>query len=429
MITLAAGLVGLLFGVIGSYLYFHSRVSLLTSALDTSSRSASSLEATLVRERQIHDETLSSMSSTFEGLSSKVVTSALEQFTLSQMGLSQERDSKLALTLRPLEDLLKTYRDNVDTLSRSQSSALIDVSAISQKLLETQQASLTETRRLSRVLGRGDHRGRWGELQLENVLAASGLLRGVDYELQASTVSPSGRALRPDAVVRMPSEGSLAIDAKFPFDSFEAAISTEDPATHRSHLISHAAALRSHVKTLSDKAYWSSLDVSPEFVVCFVPSDAAVSAALTADSSLHSFAAKSRVIIAGPSSLLSLLWTAALVLRSSDATLNAREILAQAETLIERIRLVAEPVAKMGESLELSVAQYNKLVSSVETRLLPAARQISDLGVNAAKPVPELSKVATHPTQIQYPKWAPVTESLFSVPVDDLEHHDQRLLD
>jgi DNA recombination protein RmuC len=204
----------------------------------------------------------------------------------------------------------------------------------------------------------------------------------------------------------MPNNASIAIDAKFPFDAFEAANATEDAEQRRLKYLEHATALRSHVKTLKEKSYWELISPAPEFVVCFVPSDFAITAAFDADPTLHAYAAKERVLIVGPTNLLSLLWSVAMVLRQHDATINAQEIFKIAESMVDRIRLVAEPILKMGKSLDDTLDSYNKMVRSVESRLIPEARRVRALGgAQRAKALPELESIDETAVQLNEEKW------------------------
>jgi DNA recombination protein RmuC len=274
------------------------------------------------------------------------------------------------------------------------------------ELLEAQQRTQDETRRLNQLLGRGDQRGHWGEIQLANVMEVSGLRHNIDYDLQVTGVNDSGRSLRPDCIVRMPNGASIAIDAKFPFDDFEKALASEDVEQRRRHFEESARKLRGHVKTLKEKSYWEVITPAPEFTVCFVPSDAAITAAFDADPQLHEYAAKERVLVVGPTNLLSLLWSVALVLRQHEAKINAKEILDIAERIVDRIRLVAEPITKLGKSLNDTVNNYNQMVKSVESRLIVSARDIRRLGgAQRAKSLPELDSIHEAAVVLNESKW------------------------
>jgi DNA recombination protein RmuC len=358
------------------------------------------------RLRQEHGEQLKNLGPVFQSLSHEVLKETVHEFNQSQEQLMRERETTLDRTLKPLADLLDEYKRNLAEFDKQHVGALGDVKSRTEELLLEQRKTQDETRRLNQLLGRSDHRGRWGEVQLANVLEASGLHQNLDYQLQVSSMGESGRAQRPDCVVNMPNGAHVAIDAKFPFDAFEKALSCEDVAERKSLEEKHAKDLRAHVKTLRDKAYWESVSPSPEFVVCFVPSDVAVSVALDADPDLLRFAAAERVLIVGPTNLYSLLWSVAMVMRQQKLAVNAEEIYKVAETIFDRIRLVAEPVAAMGKALDSQVKEYNKMVSSFESRLIVSARSLKTLGITGqAKELPDLNVVDHLPSRIDEAKW------------------------
>ena len=360
----------------------------------------------LERERTEHAASIEQLEVMFENTSNRVLAQTVEQFNQSQEHVQRERDSKLDLTLKPLEALLDEYKKSLAQFDREHAGALLDVKHSAAELLEAQVKTQEETRRLNQLLGRSSQRGHWGEVQLANVMEASGLRRNIDYDLQVTGVNESGRLLRPDCVVHMPGATSIAVDAKFPFDAFEAALSSDDEEQRRTLYQEHAKALRQHVKALAEKSYWELISPAPEFVVCFVPSDFAITAAFDADPTLHAFAAKERVLIVGPTNLLSLLWSVAMVLRQHDAKLNVEEILKMAETIFDRIRLVAEPIAKMGKALDDGVGAYNKMVKSFESRLIPAAQGLRHLGgAPRTKGLPALKEVHEPAARLNEERW------------------------
>jgi DNA recombination protein RmuC len=413
MIGVLAGVVGLVLGmVIASALSMRRSQSLRDKATTTASalavRDAQLLAANdqIERQRTDHVTAIENLEQTFENLSNRVLLQTVAQFSTSQEEVVKIRESKLDATLKPLEVLLNEYKQNLTDFNTQNAGALSDVKSKAEELLEAQKRSQEETRRLNQLLGRGDQRGRWGEIQLANVLEVSGLRRNIDYDMQVSSTNDAGRGLRPDCVVNMPNGTSIAIDAKFPFDAFEAALATEDAEVRRTLYAKHASDLRGHVKKLNEKGYWEVITPAPEFVVCFVPSDFAISAALDADPDLVTYAAKARVLIAGPTNLWSLLWSVAMVLGQHQVALNAEQIYQTAETIFERIRLVAEPMAKMGKALDTGVSEYNKLVRSFESRLIPAALDVRKLGgAQRAKELPELGPVNELSTGLNDAKW------------------------
>lgn len=435
--VIVSALLGLVVGLLIAGLWFSARVraaregaSSASAALLVKETELAHATATIARLGEEHTTSLANMETIFENLSNRVLATTVAQFNESQEQVQKQRSETLDRTLAPLKEALDEYKRSLSEFDKQHVGALSDVKSRAEELLAEQRRSHDETRRLNQLLGRSDHRGRWGEIQLANILNAAGLESGIDYDLQVSTTSETGKTQRPDCVVKMPNGSRIAVDAKFPFDAFESAMAASDPMERRELYAKHARDLRAHVKTLREKAYWQSIKPSPEFVACFVPSDVAISAAFEADDELYSYAAKERVLIVGPTTLLSLLWSIAVVIDRHKLALNAEEIYQHAKDLFERIRSVAVPVEKMGKSLEQSVKSYNEMVASFESRLLVTARNVRSLGGAAhAHELPELERVERVTHRLERPKWelderplAPESSEILSL--DGLEERE-----
>jgi len=412
MIAAVAGVVGLIVGGLVVWLLSTNRAQAEHELLSQAKSDLAVRESELVaardnleRTREERDEGLRNMEAVFEGLSSRVLAQTVQQFSENQEQLMKERATTLDRTLKPLSDLLDEYKRNLAEFDKQHVGALGEVKSRADELLAEQRRAQEETRRLNQLLGRSDHRGRWGEVQLANVLEASGLRQHIDFELQVST-NDAGRLQRPDCVVNMPNGAHVAIDAKFPFDAFEESLSCNDVDERTALEAKHAKDLRAHVKALGERAYWESISPAPEFVACFVPSDVAVSAAFEADPDLLRFASSEHVLIVGPTNLLSLLWSVAMISSRQQLAVNAEKLHKIAETIFERIRLVAEPVARMGKALDTQVKEYNSMVASFETRLIVSARSLRSLGgASSAKELPELAPVDRLTARIDDVKW------------------------
>ena len=434
MVAVVSAVVGLVVGVLAALAWTQRRIQSTRDELATARATLAVRESELAgareaaeRERLDHDRAMADSESQFESLSRRVLAQTVEAFNQSQVDIQRERDARLDTTLQPLREALDAYQRNLSTFDKEHVGALAAVRQSATELLESQLRTQAETQRLNQLLGRSSQRGHWGEVQLANVLRASGLAEGLDFEMQVSAVSDAGRMRRPDCVVTLPN-GRVAIDAKFPFDRFEEAVSAAEPEIREALYREHAQALRGHVKTLREKSYWEVVGPSPEFVVCFVPSDAAVTAAFSVDAELHAYATRERVLIAGPTNLLALLWSVQMVLRQHEVAVNAEEILRVAETIYDRIRVVAGPIESVGKALNDATRAYNKMISSVESRLIPAARSMRRLRVApSAKPVPDLAEVTTLAAGLDPQRWGidpSASPDLASLEVLELEGDD-----
>lgn len=239
-----------------------------------------------------------------------------------------------------------------------------------------------ETAALVTALRAPQVRGRWGEMQLERVVEAAGLTEHVDYDTQASTTNEDG-TLRPDLVVRLVGGKNVVVDSKVAFAAYLEAMEARDEGGRAARFKAHARQLRAHVDALSAKEYWQRFSPSPEFVVCFVPADAFLDAALREDPSLLEHAFAHDVVLATPSTLVALLRTVAYTWRQDALAANAAQVHQLGRDLYARLSTMGAHVDKLGRSLGAAVESYNQTVGSLESRVLVTARQMSELKVVA----------------------------------------------
>lgn len=301
---------------------------------------------------------------------------------LQTLASTSAQDRSVAAELGPLRATLQHVHEQVAELERSREQqfgalgqGLIDVRRVADQLR-------SETATLTGALKTSTHAGQWGEAELRRVLEASGMLPRVDFTEQVTATNRDGTGVRPDAVVRLPGGKSLVIDAKAPTANFLAATADGLSDAERATLLSqHAAALRGYVDSLGRKGYWTAFDNCPELVVCFVPSEALLATALRADPELLDRALSTKVVLASPASLFAMLRATAFAWQQESLTENARDLLALGRDLYDRLGKLGSHTATLGKSLEKSVAAYNSLVGSLETRVLVTARKMQDLGL------------------------------------------------
>jgi DNA recombination protein RmuC len=231
---------------------------------------------------------------------------------------------------------------------------------------------------------------------LQNVLEQCGLSEHTDFHLEHSLETDEGR-LRPDAIVRVPGQKMLVIDAKVSLNAYQAAFECNDEVERKRHLDLHARSMRNHVQTLGAKGYQSQFEEAPDYVVMFVPGEHFVAAALEHDPELWDFAFRNKVLLATPTNLVAIARTVAQVWRQDGLAREAREIGKIGGELYDRLAVAAEHLKRVGSGLGSAVDNYNKFVGSFERNVLSAGKRLRDkhieIGKREIEAVPEVESL------------------------------------
>ena len=307
------------------------------------------------------------------------------------------RDRAVASELAPLRQSLARVEQQVGALERDRVEQFGQLGETLREVAQRTAALGQETATLSGALNSSGIRGTWGEAQLRRVLEHAGMLARCDFDEQVSAVTEHDARVRPDVLVRLPGDKCLVIDAKAPLQAFLRAQADDlAPNERTAQLRQHATSLRGHVETLAGKAYWSAFTTSPELVVCFVPSDAVLAAALHAAPDLYDHAQSRKVVLASPATLLAVLRATAFAWQQDSLTEHAREVLRLGGDLHSRLGTLGRHVGEMGAALRRSVQTYNKMVGTLESRVMVTSRQMHELGV-VPEPHAPLTAVADTP--------------------------------
>ena len=217
----------------------------------------------------------------------RALTRELGAQVRSDQAAQQERERREQVVLRalaPVQETLLSMQHKVDELERERQVQYGSLAEQLRRAHASDEALRATTESLAGALRSNATRGVWGETQLRRVVESAGLTRYVDFDTQASIVSDAG-AGRPDMIVRLPGGKGLAVDAKVPLDAYLEASAIPptpqgDDAARRTQLLQkHVKAVRAHIDALAKKTYWAGLESSPEFVVCFLPSESLLAAA------------------------------------------------------------------------------------------------------------------------------------------------------
>jgi DNA recombination protein RmuC len=310
----------------------------------------------------------------------KLVSERFEKHNAAAEADLGQRQKAIESMMKPVAETLSKFEARVGEIERAREGAYGAITTQIRTLAEGQTALKGETARLVQALRQPKTRGRWGEFQLRQVFEMAGMVEHVDFLTEHHIATDAAR-LRPDAIVRLPGGKSIVVDAKTPLDGYLAAVEAEGEQAREDALKAHVRHVRSHVANLSRKEYWNALDVTPDFVVMFVPGDAFYSAAIEIAPDLFEDAIRNRVLISTPTTLIALIKAIAYGWQQEKLARNAQEVATLARDLYERIGRFGEHLAGVGKALRQAVEKYNASVGSLEGRVLPQARKFERLGV------------------------------------------------
>lgn len=287
---------------------------------------------------------------------------------------------------KSLEDRLEPVREALEGLRRTTQQAEVE-RAKSAAELRTQidgvQRNYTSlesaTKQLVAAMSSGQSRGQWGEMQLEQLLEHSGLVEGVHFRRQDSRMTEAGGA-RPDVVVDLPGGGEILIDAKFPFDAYWRAIKADNETEVNAHLHKHAEDVLARAKELSSKRYWES-NISPDFVVMFLPLESLLSSALETNGLLLEEVFARNVVLATPTTILGMLRTIQFGYQRKLMADNAEEIRAAGAEMLTRLEKAVDHLGILRKGLMSAVKGYNEFIGSMDSRVMVQARRMKELGV------------------------------------------------
>jgi len=357
------------------------------------------------------------LTSTFSALSGQALQSnnqmfldlaaqTLGRFQQDAKGDLERRQQAIQELVAPVKLSLDKLDGRIHDIERLREGAYQALTTQVRVLAEGQGDLRRETFSLVKALRQPVARGRWGELQLRKVVEMAGMVEYCDFVEQASINGEDGR-LRPDLVVRLPGGLNIVVDAKTPLSAYLDAAETDDDDVRKKHLIDHARQVRDHMTQLGRKSYQDQFDPTPDLVVLFLPGEMLFSAALQQDPQLIEFGVGEKVVLATPTTLITLLRTVAYGWKQEALARNAQEISELGRQLHDRISVLAGHWARVGRNLGEAVGAYNSAVASMETRVLVSARRFRDLkAVPDEREIDVLEPIETIPRTLDVPELA-----------------------
>ena len=344
------------------------------------------LEQTLTSQKEEIQEMQKKLSTEFENLANRIFEEKTQKFT-------HQNKENLGELLKPFADRIRTFEETMRTSQLETVKERTSLTEQIKQLTSLNNQMREDAQNLTKAL-KGDNKaqGNWGELILERILEASGLIRDREYFTQVTDHNVEGQLVRPDVVIKLPDDKHLIIDSKVSLIAYEAYTNEEDPDQGAVHLKDHVLSVKKHIKDLSDKNYQSSAKLhTPEFVLLFMPIESSFSLAIKADNEIYQYAWERKVVIVSPSTLLATLKTIASVWKQERQTRNALEIARQAGALYDKFVGFIEDMEKIEVNLQRSQKSYDEAMKKLRHgsgNLVKKTEDLKKLGAKASKTIP-----------------------------------------
>ncbi len=350
------------------------------------------LVAELREQQESHQQRLTDLQGARDDLRAQFAELAGKIFDERESRFAETSQQRLGQLLDPLKERIQAFEKRVDESYQQEARERFSLGKELERLQQLNQRLGDEATNLTRALKGQKTQGNWGELVLERVLESAGLEKGREYETQVSLKGADGERFQPDVLIQLPGDKQVIVDAKVSLTAWQQFIAADDELLRQQALKQHLLSLRTHLKGLSGKDY-QRLDGlhSLDFVLLFVPIEAAFAAALQAEPGLFQEAFEQHVVIVSPTTLLATLQVVDSLWRQERQSQNAREIAERAGQLYDKFVAFVSDLDEVGSRLQQLDKAYaaarNKLVDG-RGNLVGRIENLKLLGARASKSLP-----------------------------------------
>ncbi|MQU05461.1 DNA recombination protein RmuC [Pseudomonas helleri] len=353
---------------------------------------AAGLSAELREQQDSHQQRLSDLQGSRDELRAQFSELAGKIFDEREQRFAQTSNERLGQLLDPLKERIQSFEKRVEESYQQEARERFSLGKELERLQQLNLRLSDEATNLTRALKGQKTQGNWGELILERVLEHAGLEKGREYQTQVSLKGPDGERFQPDVLILLPGDKQVVVDSKVSLTAYQQFVGADDDVIGQAALKQHVLSLRNHVKGLAGKDYKRLEGLhSLDFVLLFVPIEAAFSAALQAEPNLFQEAFDRNIVIVSPTTLLATLRVIDSLWKQERQSQNAREIAERAGWLYDKFVLFIQDLDEVGNRLQQLDKAYaaarNKLTDG-RGNLVSRSEQLKLLGARASKSLP-----------------------------------------
>ncbi len=334
-------------------------------------------------EEQVKEQEVAQkqMQEKFENLANKILEQKSAKFT-------EANKENLKHVLEPLDKDIKEFRKKIEDMHEKDVSQHASMKEFLGNLQNAQTQLSEEARNLTTALkGDSKKQGDWGEFILERTLEASGLEKGREFSMQETFDRQ-----RPDAIIRLPEDRAIVVDAKVSLTAYERFISLTDEEERQKALKEHLQSVKKHIDELSEKDYPAIEKINtPDFVLLFVPVEPAFGEALRADPNLYQYAFEKKIVLVTSTTLMATIKTVANLWKLEKQNKHARDVAKRAGLLYDKFVNFLESMDEIGKALDKASSAHQTAVERLSTgsgHLLGQVEKLRKMGIQTKKELP-----------------------------------------
>lgn len=339
-----------------------------------------------VEREKVFEQNRQLLQDQFKLLAAQILEDRAQQF-------SSQSEQQLGRLIEPLRERMLEFRAKLEEtqLKDSERQALLRAELTQLKTLNQQMSQ--EAHRLSTALqGQSKMQGHWGELVLANVLERSGLRDGIDFKKEVSFQTDKVRK-RPDAIIYLPQNKHIVIDAKVSLNAYTRYINADDEQIRQIAIQEHLRAISDRIQELSARTYHELPGLNtPEFVFMFMPIESAFADAMRADPNLFQQALDRQIVIATPTTLLTSLQIVRQLWRFEDQHQHSAELADRASKVYKKLVSFVSSLEAVGQSLDRARESYDKAMGQLVSgkgNLIQLAKDFERLGIAVQTSLPD----------------------------------------
>ncbi len=347
------------------------------------------LEERLAHQKEEVDELQQRFKLEFENLANRILEEKSQRFT-------NQNQVQMNHILSPLKEKINDFEQSIHQKYLDETKERFSLKKEIEQLKDLNiQLSEDAANLVSALKGDSKIQGDWGEFQLQTLLEKAGLEQGIHFSTQSTYTDEGGNKKRPDFIINMPDGKHLIIDSKVSLKAYEQYFNTAEKGQEKTFLNLHIESIRNHIKDLGSKNYTQLYQInSPDYLLMFIPIEAAFSVAVQKNSNLFMEALDRNIVLVTTSTLLATMRTVSFIWKQEKQKKNVLEIARQSGLLYDKFVNFVDDLKNIGNRIQQTQSAYgdamNKLVDSKKfgDTLIGRAEKIKHLGAKTSKQLP-----------------------------------------